>query len=141
MIPINLPTNLFKPKASKSETIFIVEDNPVFAQVLKTFLSSKLKNSAEIFVFPSGESCLLELHRSPSTIIIDYFLGSSSDEAVTGLETIIQLRKKKNDANIIILSAWREDEIPLETIKEYNYSNVQKNAEALKKVEKIIRRL
>jgi DNA-binding NarL/FixJ family response regulator len=133
------PIDFFRPKQKTPKTIFIVEDNVVFAQVLKTYLAAKFKDVEEIIVFPSGEVCLRELHRNPSTIIIDYFLGTTCDDAVTGLETIVQIKAQKNAANIIVLSAWREDEIPLETIKHYDYSYVEKNAEALKKVEKIIR--
>ena len=132
-------TNIFKPKEKKSRTIFIVEDNAVFAKILKTYLLAKFKDVEEVIIFPKGEVCLTELHRKPATIIIDYFLGTTCDDAVTGLETIVQIKAQKSEANIIVLSAWREEEIPLETIKNFNYSYVEKNQEAFKTVEKLIR--
>jgi len=132
-------TNFFKPKEKKSKTIFIVEDNPVFAKVLKTYLMTKFRDVEDVIIFPKGEVCLSELHRKPSTIIIDYFLGTSCDDAVTGLETIVQIKAQKSDANIIVLSAWREEEIPLETIKNFDYSYVEKNPDAFKTVERLIR--
>lgn len=132
-------TNLFKSKPKKSRTIFIVEDNPVFAKVLKTYLTSKFPDVEDILIFPKGEVCLAELHRNPAAIIVDYFLSTTCDDAVTGLETIVQIRAQKSEANIIVLSGWREEEIPLETIKNYNYSYVEKNINALQQVEKLIR--
>ena len=93
----------------------------------------------DIVIFPAGEVCLTELHRNPSTIIIDYFLGTTCDDAVTGLETILQIKARKSEANIIVLSAWSEDEIPLETLKDHDYNYVKKNELAFKKVEQLIR--
>jgi two-component system OmpR family response regulator len=136
---MNFTSTIFKSKEKKSRTIFIVEDNPVFAKVLKTYLAAKFKDIDEIIIFPAGEVCLAELHRNPSTIIIDYFLGTTCDDAVTGLETILQIKAQKSEANIIVLSAWREDEIPLETIKNYSYNYVEKNVDAFKRVEQLIR--
>ena len=90
-------------------------------------------------IFPDGEVCLTQLHLNPAAIIIDYFLGTTCDDAVTGLETIVQIKAQKSEANIIVLSAWREEEIPLDNIKGHNYSYVEKNVEAFKRVEKLIR--
>lgn len=136
---MNFTSTIFKSKAKKSKTIFIVEDNPVFAKVLKTYLETKFKDVDDIVIFPAGEVCLKELHRNPATIIIDYFLGTTCDDAVTGLETILQIKAKKSEANIIVLSAWSEDEIPLETLKDHEYKYVKKNEFAFKKVEQLIR--
>jgi two-component system OmpR family response regulator len=136
---MNLTTNIFKPKEKKSKVIFIIEDNPVFAKVLKTYLMAKFNDVEDVIIFPAGEVCLAELHRNPAAIIIDYFLGTTCDDAVTGLETIVQIKAQKSEANIIMLSAWREEEVPLETLKDFNYSYVEKNPEAFKRVEKLIR--
>jgi len=132
-------TNIFKPKEKKSKTIFIVEDNPVFAKVLKTYLLAKFTDVEDVIIFPAGEVCLTQMHLNPAAIIIDYFLGTTCDDAVTGLETIVQIKAQKSQANIIVLSAWREEEIPLETIKGHDYSYVEKNVEAFKRVERLIR--
>lgn len=136
---MNFPLSIFKSKLKEPKTIFIVEDNPVFAKILKTFLISKFSDVKDIVIFPVGEICLMELHRNPAAIIIDYFLDTKYDDAETGLETIQQIKAQKSSANIILLSARKKEEIPLETIKNYNCHYVEKNEQAFSNVEHLIR--
>lgn len=132
--------NLFKtPKAEKSGIVFVVEDNAVYAQTLKTFLQSEFPEIKEVKVFPVGETAVMGLHYNPDLIIMDYFLDTKYFDAETGLETIKKIRAEKPEANIIVLSAQTDIEVVLEAVKKYNCSYVKKDSEAFTRVAEIAR--
>ncbi len=125
--------------ASKPEIIFIVEDNEVYAKSLQTFIQARFPNIKGIKIFRIGEMCLMELHRNPSIVIMDYFLNSKYEEAENGLEIIKRIKALKPDTNIIVLSAQENFKVILESIKEYDCSYVQKDKEAFSNVEQFIK--
>ena len=92
-------------------------------------------------IFPVGETCLDELHWNPDLIIIDYFLNSKYHDAQTGLETIKEIRTKKAEVNIIVLSAQNDIGVMLETVKTYQCSYVNKDVLAFEKIEEILKEI
>lgn len=134
---MNFLKNLFTSKAPKSGIVFIVEDNPAYAETLKNFLKSGFPGIKEVKIFPVGETCLLELNRNPDLIIIDYFLDTKYHDAETGLETIKKIRAERPELNIIVLSSQQDIEVVLEAVKKYNCSYVKKDNEAFDRVEEI----
>lgn len=138
---MNFLINLFKSKAQKTGIVFIVEDNKIYAETLKMFLSTKIPAINELKLFPVGETCLMELHKNPDLIIIDYFLDSKYYDAETGLEIIKQIRVEKPEMNIIVLSSQEDIEVVLEAVKKYNCSYVKKDDQAFAKVAEIVAEL
>lgn len=130
--------NLFKLKTERTGIVFIVEDNKMYSEMLKEFLNTKIPAIKELKVFPVGETCLMELHKNPDVIIIDYFLDSKYYDAETGLEIVKQIRLEKPEMNIIVLSAQEDIEVVLEAVKKYNCSYVKKDENAFGKVEEIV---
>ena len=57
--------------SDKPLKIFIVEDNPIYQELVTQVLGSV---SQDIHLFTSGEGCLKEIHNEPSVIIMDYLL-------------------------------------------------------------------
>lgn len=131
----------FKSETTKSGIIFIVEDNPVYAKTLQSFIKSSFPNNIEVKIFPVGETCLLELQRNPDVVIIDYFLDSKYDDAQTGLEIIKKIRIQKPEMNIIVLSSQNEIDVILESVKIYDCSYVKKDEQAFDKIEEIIKQI
>jgi len=77
--------------------IFIVEDNPIYQQLIIKSLKSV---SDDIHLFASGEKCLQELHIGPSVIIMDYRLEGK----INGLTTIRKIRRAKPSVYVILFS-------------------------------------
>lgn len=138
---MNFLKKLFKSKPSETGIIFIVEDNPAYAATLEMFLKSSFPNGKEIKIFPVGETCLMELHRNPDVIIIDYFLDTKYYDAETGLDIVKQIRLQKPEMNIIVLSSQKEIDITLEMVKQYNCSYVKKDENAFEKVEEFLKEI
>ena len=118
--------------------IFIVEDNEVYARTLQSFIKSRFPNVKEVKIFRIGELSLMELHRNPSIVIVDYFLNSKYEEAHNGLEIIKNIKVQKPLTHIIVLSAQEKFNVMLEAIKKYDCSYVQKDKDAFQHVEKLI---
>ena len=136
---MNFLKQLFKSKLPKSKIIFIVEDNPAYAKTLEAFIKTSFPDTKEIKIFPEGETCLMELHRNPDVIIIDYFLDAKYYDAETGLEIIKKIRAQKPEMNIIVLSHQKNIDIVLEAVKTYHCSYIKKDEQAFDRVEEIIK--
>ncbi|HET6226519.1 MAG TPA: response regulator [Bacteroidia bacterium] len=138
---MNFLKKLIKRSALKTKIIFIVEDNPAYAKTLEAFLKNKFPDVKEIRLFPVGEVCLMELHRNPSVIVIDYFLDTKYADAETGLEIIKKIKAQKPATNIIILSSQKGLDVTHEAIKKYDCSYVTKDEKAFGKVEALIKQI
>ena len=136
---MNILSNFLKRIKSGKKIIFIVEDNEVYARSLKTFIQSRFPSVKEIKIFPIGEMCLLEMHHNPSIVIMDYFLNSKYGEAENGLEIIKRIKEQKPLTNIIVLSFQENLKVALEAIKYHDCNYVEKDQDAFKKVEQLIK--
>src|SRR3954471_1400786 len=97
------------------QVIFIVEDNEIYGKSLKAFIEDRFPEVKEIQIFQIGEMCIMELHRNPSVVIVDYFLNSKYEEAHNGLEIIKQIKGQKPKTNIIVLSSQEKPGVILES--------------------------
>lgn len=59
-------------------TIFLVEDDPWYGEILEYHLSLNPDN--KVYRFRSGQECLDHLYKNPSLITIDYYLPDMSGE-------------------------------------------------------------
>lgn len=138
---MNFLKKLINPSSVKTKIIFIVEDNPAYAKTLEAFLKNKFSDVKEIKIFPVGEVCLMEIHRNPTVVIMDYFLDTKYADAETGLEIIKKIKAQKPQTNIIILSSQRELDVTHEAVKKYDCNYVTKDEKAFAKVEELIREM
>ncbi len=136
---MNWFSKFFNRISLNSKIIFIVEDNEVYAKSLKSFIQNCFPKVNEIKIFRIGEMCLLELHRNPCIVIMDYFLNSQYGDAENGLEIIKRIKKQNPQTNIILLSAQEKFDIAIEAIEQHNCTYVQKDQDAFNKVENIIK--
>jgi DNA-binding NarL/FixJ family response regulator len=88
----------------RKKVIFIVEDNPVYAKTLQSFIHTRFPE-IRIHHFPVGETCIQELDEKPFIIIMDYFLDTSFSDAATGLSTIKRIKEIAPKTKIILLSS------------------------------------
>ena len=122
-------------------SIFIVEDNEMYAKSLQGFLQVCFPNIKEIKIFRIGEMCLMEMHSEPYIVIMDYFLNSKYEEAHNGLEIIKRIKAQKPKTNIIVLSVQTDINIILEAIEQYDCIYVQKDKDAFNKIEQSIKKI
>lgn len=134
-------SNFFKIIIPKTKIIFIVEDNEIYGKSLNTFIKTRFPKIKEIKNFRIGEMCLLEMHRNPSIVIMDYFLNSKYEEADNGLEIIKSIKILKPKTEIIVLSIQKNFNVIAEAVKHYGCSYVHKDQTAFNKVELLVKEI
>src|ERR1700732_1968166 len=78
--------------------IFVVEDNLIYQSLIGKELESV---SGNIHFYTTGETCLNELNKNPSVIVMDYDL----DGEMNGLDTLQRVREVKQGVYIILFSS------------------------------------
>ena len=137
---MNMFTNLFRKDDQNEKTIFIVEDNELYAKSLQSFLTIRFPEIHRIKIFPVGELCLMELYQNPTVVIMDHMLNSKYTDAASGLSIIKKIKAASDRTNIILLSAQKEFEVVSKAISKYGCTYLQKNEESFKKVEELARK-
>lgn len=104
--------------------IFIVEDNTLYAGLLKYNLS--LNPDYEVEVFTTGKECLSNLYRKPSVITVDYTLDD-----MTGIELLKKIHNHNPNIQVIIISGQEDVTTAIELIKEGAVDYLVKNEETI----------
>lgn len=136
---MNLFKNIFTKSTPKEHTIFIVEDNEVYANLLEAFLMLHFPEIHAIKKFTSGEACLNESFQIPTVIIMDHLLNKNQPDAATGLSIIKKMKIANPELNIILLSAQTEIEVVSKTIAKYGGIYIPKNEEAFHNIEQQVK--
>ncbi|MBI4947277.1 MAG: response regulator [Bacteroidetes bacterium] len=135
--------NIFERKLKKTnpheKTIFIVEDNEVYAKALQGFLITRFPDIHNIKIYPFGEACLMDLYQNPTVIIMDHLLNTKNRDAATGLSIIKKIKTASSDSNIILLSAQKEFDVVSKAISKYGCTYLQKDEHSFSKVEKLVK--
>lgn len=100
----------------KNRLIFVVDDDRLIQNLLEYTIRSK--EGFEVDVFKNGEDCLENLERKPDAIILDHHFISEDKPLMTGLEALVEIRKREKSVPVIILSGQSNESI----INEY-YKN------------------
>ncbi len=133
--------NVFKTIANKffhrKVLLFLVEDNSVYSKSMEGFLRIRFPE-LEIKVFSSGEACLLELHRKPRIIIMDYLLNLHDHHAATGLSIIKKIKATNSKTDIILLSGQTDLEVFAEAVSTFGCTYIGKDEQAAKKVTRFV---
>jgi len=97
--------------------IFIVEDDPVYKEVLSYHLS--LNPDYEIKKFETGKECLDNLHLKPSVISIDFSLPD-----MDGRTLLKRLKESVPSTPVIVLSGQQDLQVAVDLLKDnqvYDY--------------------
>ncbi len=87
---------------NKLATIFIVDDNKVFLNLIKHTIKRK---NYSILTFTSGEECLDYFVLEPDLVILDFHLDASNPHAMNGDEVAKEIKKISPNTEIILVSA------------------------------------
>jgi len=94
--------------------IFIVEDDPLYGEMLKYHLSLNPDN--EVVKFETGSECLKNLHQNPSLISLDYSLPDMS-----GFDVIKKVREFSPEIPIVIVSGQEDVATAVKLLKDGAY--------------------
>ena len=115
---------------------FVVDDNAMFAEMLKDHLS---KNPAhKVSVFNTGEECLKNLYLNPDLIILDFHLNDVFKEAANGLEILEEIKSEKSPAHVIIMSSQTRYGVAAQTLSKGAEQYVIKDDHAFENIDRLI---
>lgn len=121
------------PKSSIRYKIFIVEDNKLYAHVLKKQL---IDNHYQVKVFYNGKDCITSLDEQPDVITLDYTLPD-----MTGHEVLKEIQKKAPNTHVIIISAQESINTAIELMKDGAYDYIMKAPDTREKLTNIIKNI
>ena len=120
-----------KPRNYK---IFIVEDNTLYAKVLKRQLSQN--ESYNVKTFETGRECLASLSEKPDVITLDYTLPDMNGEEV--LKEIVKLLP---ETHVIIISGQNDINTAVKLLKDGAYDYITKGPDTRERLENIIKNI
>lgn len=121
------------PKSNIRYKIFIVEDNKLYAQVLKKQL---VDNQYQVKVFYNGKDCIAQLDEKPDVITLDYTLPD-----MTGQKVLKEIQKKCPNTHVIIISAQESISTAIELMKDGAYDYIMKAPDTREKLTNIIKNI
>lgn len=90
--------------------IFIVDDDKLFAEVLRRKLICK--GYRQVYTFNTGKDFLHEINVKPDLVFLDYDLGD-----LTGIEVLLKVKKQSPTTEVIMVSAQEKQKIVVEAKK------------------------
>ena len=94
------PRNTAIMEFNQQPVIFVVEDNVIYQSLIAKELESLSNN---IHFYTNGESCISELYKQPTVIVLDYNL----DGKMNGLDTLQRVRDVNPDVYVILFSSQK----------------------------------
>lgn len=94
--------------------IFVVEDDPLYGEMLKYHLSLNPDN--EVIKYETGAECLKNLHKNPSLISLDYSLPDMS-----GFDVIKKVKEFNSDIPVVVVSGQEDVATAVRLLKDGAY--------------------
>lgn len=123
----------------KKETVFIVDDEPMHAQMMEDHLKAKYPQF-DIYKYTTGEECNDNMDKNPGIVILDYHLDAVNKSARNGLQVLEHL-KKAYDTDVIMISGQDKIDVAVECMRAGAYDYVVKNETSFHRTETAIERL
>ena len=115
--------------------VYIVEDNPFYAELLATDLSNLGIETVEIFY--SAEDCSANLNSSVDLVIADYHLDKVND-GMNGLDFFRYTREKHPGIPFVMLTGQDDVQLAVNMMKEGIYDYIIKDDQSFAVLRKII---
>lgn len=98
----------------KPKLIFIVDDDPLIAKIVRTRLSDE---GYSTMVFSYAEECIASLDENPDLIILDYYFLKEGTRKMDGLEAFKKIKEYDASLPVIMLSGQEKGEVVLELVR------------------------
>lgn len=137
--------SIFKRKTAIKEKylIFLVEDNLIYAELVKHTLTGTFGKKIELVHFPVSEvlDIKLESGNIPDIIIMDHCLSDKYPDAELGLTAIKRIKIQFPKIEMILHSSQGIIELAVDAIKEGMCNYVEKSNLGLKNLEDLISKI
>jgi len=120
-------------KSMKHYKVFVVEDNVLYAQVLKKQL---VDDGYNVKTFHNGRDFLANLDENPDVVTLDYTLPD-----MTGYDVLRKIQKRKPDTNVIVISAQENITTAIDLMKNGAYDYIMKAPDTREKLSNIIKNI
>ncbi len=123
----------------KEIRVFLVDDDQLFLEALKFFLSEENPHFAiTINTFNTGEACLEQMGLKPDIVVLDYYLNSSVVDAMDGMVVLKKIKNLYPTIRVIMLSAQDSITIASEMLEHGAFDYVSKNESAFVRIKNSI---
>jgi two-component system, NtrC family, response regulator AtoC len=122
-----------KQNQQKQYKVFIVEDNELYARVLKKQLTD---DNLQVKVFYKGKDFIKALHEKPDVVTLDYTLPD-----MTGKEVLKKIQKVHPGAQVIVISAQDNIDTAIELMKLGAYDYIMKAPDTREKLSNTIKNI
>lgn len=113
--------------------VFIVEDNVLYARILKKQL---VDDNYHVKVFHNGSDFIECLHEKPDVITLDYTLPD-----MTGKDVLEKIQKDLPSAHVIVISAQENINTAINLMKNGAYDYIMKAPDTREKLSNIIKNI
>jgi DNA-binding NtrC family response regulator len=113
--------------------VFIVEDNDLYAKVLKKQLEN---DQFEVHVFYNGRDCLNNLDKLPDVITLDYGLPDLNGDFI-----LKEIKKQMPDVHVVIISGQNDINTAVKLLKDGAYDYITKGPDTREKLSHTIRNI
>lgn len=120
-------------KSKSQYKVFIVEDNELYARVLKKQLTD---DNLQVKVFHNGTDFINALDEKPDVVTLDYTLPD-----MTGKEVLLKIQKEHPEAHVIVISAQDSIDTAIELMKIGAYDYIMKAPDTREKLSHIIKNI
>ena len=121
------------PKTKIPYKVFIVEDNVLYARVLKKQLTD---DQLQVKVFHNGTDFISSLSEKPDVVTLDYTLPD-----MTGKEVLAKIQEKAPETQVIVISAQDNIDTAIELMKMGAYDYIMKAPDTREKLSNVIRKI
>jgi two-component system OmpR family response regulator len=119
--------------------IFLVDDDVVFLKSLEIDFLEHGKFKIE--TFSTGEKCLLNIHKQPDFVILDYHLDGIEKNVMNGIETLDKIKNFNPEIPVIMLSSQDKIDVAVDCMHHKAFDYVVKSETAFMRLQKIINRI
>ena len=116
--------------------IFLVDDDPLHNELLKSHLAKTLK--VELETFQTGEQALVAIKHRPDIIILDYFLNSKDQSAANGIQVLKTIKTQLPSCKVVMLSGNDKLDIATQCLRNGAYDYIVKNETSNIRTENVI---
>ncbi|WP_319481727.1 sigma-54 dependent transcriptional regulator [uncultured Draconibacterium sp.] len=120
-------------KLRNNYKVYIVEDNVLYARVLKKQL---MDDQLQVKVFHNGTDFINAMSEKPDVVTLDYTLPD-----MTGKEVLAKIQEKIPDTHVIVISAQDDISTAIELMKNGAYDYIMKAPDTREKLSNIIRNI
>jgi two-component system OmpR family response regulator len=125
------------PKQTK--VVFVIEDEPLQAEMLKDLINSKFK--LEVHCFGTGEEAMKNWHLEPTVIVLDHDLNTVDKNAMNGVEVLKKIKSQSPLTQVVMLSGQHSLDVAANAIKYGAFDYIVKGEGALDRIGSIFQNI